>query len=75
MFYAPPSQREAMIIGFAMLGPDISGEPYRQDDFEFMKAVTTQAAVQIKDIRLTKELMTAKEVEAFSKMSSFITMI
>lgn len=60
------------IIGFMMLGPDISGEPYRQDDFEFLKAVTTQAAVQIKNIRLTKELMTAKEVEAFSKMSSFI---
>lgn len=59
-------------MGFVLLGPDISGEPYIQDDFEFLKAVTTQAAVQIKSIRLTQDLMAAKEVEAFSKMSYFI---
>lgn len=60
------------IVGFILQGKDLSGEPYRQDDFELLKAVTTQAAVQIKNIRLAQELMTAKEIEAFNRMSSFI---
>lgn len=60
------------IIGFILQGEDMSGEPYREDDFELLKAITTQAAVQIKNIRLTQELMTAKEIDTFNKMSSFV---
>lgn len=60
------------IIGFILLGEDISGEPYRQDDFQLLTAVASQTAVQVKNIRLAQELMTAKEVEAFHRMSSFI---
>lgn len=60
------------IIGFTIIGPDMSGDPYMEDDLEFLKAVTTQAAVQIKNIRLAEEILEAREVEAFSKMSSFI---
>lgn len=60
------------IVGFILQGEDLSGEPYRQDDFEFLKAVTTQAAVQIKNIRLTQELLNVKEVEAFHRLSAFV---
>lgn len=60
------------IIGFILQGEDQSGEPYRQDDFEILKAMTTQAAVQIKNIKLTKELMDEKEMETFHRMSTFI---
>lgn len=60
------------VVGFILQGGDLSGESYRQDDFEFLKAITTQAAVQIKNIWLTQELIIAKEIDAFSKMSSFI---
>src|SRR3989304_4014324 len=60
------------VVGFMLQGRDLSGESYRQDDFEFLKAVTTQAAVQIKNIWLTQELVTANEVDAFTKMSTFI---
>ena len=60
------------VVGFILQGRDLSGESYRQDDFEFLKAITTQAAVQIKNIWLTQELIIAKEIDAFSKMSSFI---
>ncbi len=59
-------------VGFVMLGPDHTGEPYIEDDLEFLKAVTTQAAVQIKNITLTTEILAAREVEAFSKMSYFV---
>jgi signal transduction histidine kinase len=67
-----PLLADSDIIGFMLLGRDISGEPYREDDFELLRAVTTQAALQINNIRLTQELMAAKEIEAFHRMSSFI---
>jgi len=60
------------LIGFILQGEDISGNDYLEDDFELLKAITTQAAVQIKNIWLARELMGAKEVEVFHRMSSFI---
>lgn len=61
------------LIGFILQGEDISGEAYRQDDLDFIKALATQAAVHIKTLRLTQEVLAFKEVEAFGRMSSFIT--
>lgn len=60
------------VVGFALLGPDRAGARYIQDDNELLKAISTQAAVQIREIRLLEELTATKEIEAFSKMSSFI---
>ena len=60
------------IIGFVLQGEDFSGEPYRKDDFELLSAITTQAAVQIKKIGLAQDLMAAKEIEAFHRLSTFI---
>lgn len=60
------------VTGFLLLGPDRTGARYIQDDNELLKAVSTQAAVQIKEIMLLEELTAAREMEAFSKMSSFI---
>ena len=48
------------IIGFVLLGEDIAGESYGHDDFQLLKAISTQAAVQIKNIRLINELMSIK---------------
>lgn len=59
-------------VGFAVLGSDISGEEYRQDDFDILKAMATQAAVQIKNIRLDQDIMSLKAMEGFSKASAFI---
>lgn len=60
------------VMGFVLLGNDRTGTRYIQDDNELLKAVSTQAAVQIREIRLLEELTATKEMEAFSKMSSFI---
>ncbi|MEE8422974.1 MAG: XrtA/PEP-CTERM system histidine kinase PrsK [Thermodesulfobacteriota bacterium] len=60
------------IIGFILQGEDSTGEPYIQNDFEILKAMTTQAAVQLKNIRLAQDLIAAREVEVFHRMSSFI---
>jgi putative PEP-CTERM system histidine kinase len=60
------------IVGFVLLGRDLSGENYSEDDFGFLKALTTQAAVRIRNIMLSDDLLHAREVEAFHRMSSFI---
>ena len=60
------------IIGFIFLGREVSGEEYVENDFEILNALATQAAIQIKNIRLGNDLINAKEVEAFSKISYFI---
>jgi len=60
------------VIGFILQGEDRGGEPYREDDFDILKAMTTQAAVQIKNIRLAQDLMDEKELETFHRMSTFI---
>ncbi|HHL40647.1 MAG TPA: PEP-CTERM system histidine kinase PrsK [Deltaproteobacteria bacterium] len=60
------------LLGFTLQQPDLSGEEYRQDDFDILGAFTAQAAVQIKNAILTDDLMDMKAVEGFHKMSSFI---
>lgn len=67
-----PLVADQEVIGFIMQGPDRSSEPYIQDDFEILTAMSTQAAVQIKNITMAQELMAAKEVDTFSRISTFI---
>lgn len=59
-------------VGFILQDADLSGESYGQDDFDLLKALTTQAAVQISNLRLTQDIMNVKEMEAFNKFSAFI---
>ena len=59
------------LIGFILQGEDISGEPYRKDDLDLLKAIASHAANRIKAISLTQELLTAREAEAFHQVSSF----
>lgn len=59
------------IIGFILQGKDISGEPYRKDDFDLLRAIASHAASHIKNIRLTQEILAAREAEAFHEVSSF----
>ncbi|MBI5236565.1 MAG: PEP-CTERM system histidine kinase PrsK [Deltaproteobacteria bacterium] len=59
-------------VGFILQGADLSGEGYGQDDFDLLRALAAQAAVQIRNLRLTQDLMRVKEMEAFNKFSAFI---
>lgn len=60
------------IIGFILLGSDISGENYGTDDYELVTALLAQVARQIKSIWLSQELIAAREMEAFNKISMFV---
>ena len=59
------------LIGFILQGEDLSGEPYRKDDFDLLKAIASHAADRISNIHLTQELLASKEAEAFHHVSSF----
>ncbi|MCR4286644.1 MAG: PEP-CTERM system histidine kinase PrsK [Deltaproteobacteria bacterium] len=70
--FSAPLTADNELIGFVLLGPDISGEPYIRDDSELLNALAAQSAIQIRNIRLAEELVTSREVEAFSRMSAFV---
>ncbi len=59
------------LVGFILQGEDISGEPYRKDDFDLLNAIAGHAAERIRNIHLTHELLASKEAEAFHHVSSF----
>ena len=67
-----PMEAAGELVGFILQGEDMGGESYMVDDFELLKALSTQAAVQIKNIHLAQDLSTAKEVEMFHRMSTFL---
>ena len=59
------------LIGFILQGEDLSGKPYRKDDFDLLKAIASHVADRISNIHLTQELLASKEAEAFHHVSSF----
>ncbi len=67
-----PMEAAGELVGFILQGKDIGGEPYRNDDFELLSSFSTQAALQIKNIRCAEDLSTAKEIEMFHRMSTFV---
>lgn len=60
------------IAGFMLLGKKRGGAPYEGPDLRLLRAVATQAAVQVMNIRLSEDLMDMKETELFSRASSFV---
>lgn len=59
-------------IGFILIGPDMCRSPYCQDDLDLVRAVASQAGLQIKSVWLAEDVAAAKEAELFHNMSSFI---
>lgn len=60
------------VVGLILLGPDVSGAPYCADDVDLLRALSTHAASQIRNIMLRDQLSAARESEVRHRMSSFI---
>ncbi|MBW7956443.1 MAG: GAF domain-containing protein [Deltaproteobacteria bacterium] len=60
------------LIGFLTVGEEAGGRPYSSNDLDLLRAVAAQSAVQIKNLRLSQDLLEVKEADAFSRMSSFV---
>ena len=58
-------------LGYAILADRVNGRPYTIEEFELLKCIADQVAATLQNLRLTDELMQAKELEAFQTMSAF----
>jgi len=58
-------------LGCAILADRVNGLPYSIEELELLKCIGDQIAASLLNLRLTDELMLAKELEAFQTMSAF----
>jgi len=67
-----PLIANSRLIGFITIGPDMTGKPYVQNDYELLKAIGNQVAYQLLNAQLADELASAKELEVFHEVSTFV---
>jgi len=60
------------LVGVIFLGRKMTGEAFAPDDIDLLKAAAAQIASAIKNAALSLELIKAKEMEVFHRLSSFI---
>jgi putative PEP-CTERM system histidine kinase len=58
-------------IGVVILADRVSGVPYTVEELDLLKCMGDQIAVGLLNLRLTEEVMRAKELEAFQATSAF----
>jgi putative PEP-CTERM system histidine kinase len=58
-------------IGVAILADRVGGVPYTVEELDLLKCMGDQIAVGLLNLRLTEEVMQAKELEAFQAISAF----
>jgi putative PEP-CTERM system histidine kinase len=58
-------------LGCAILADRVNGLPYTIEELDLLKCIGDQVAASLLNLRLTDELMLAKELEAFQTMSAF----
>ena len=58
-------------IGLAILADRVGGIPYTVEEMDLLKCIGDQVAVSLLNLRLTREIMRGKELEAFQTISAF----
>lgn len=58
--------------GFILAGKKQGRAGYTEYDLRLLRAIATQAALQVKNIRLSDDLLDMKESDLFNRMSSFV---
>jgi putative PEP-CTERM system histidine kinase len=59
-------------LGLLALGPRIAGQPYEQEELLFIGAVAQQCAASVLTMRLTQEIIRARETELSQLYSTFL---
>ncbi len=70
--YCTPLIYGGEIVGFITLSGRIDGVPLSGEDFSLLKTIADQIAGSILSIRLSEQLRTAKQMEAFQTVSTFL---
>ncbi len=58
-------------MGLAILADRVGGIPYTVEELDLLKCIGDQVAVSLLNLRLTREIMRGKELEAFQTISAF----
>ncbi len=58
-------------LGLIILGDRIGGVPFSGQDFDLLKCVGDEIAASLLNLRLSRKLLQARELEAFQTMSAF----
>jgi putative PEP-CTERM system histidine kinase len=58
-------------IGIVVLADRVDGVPYSPEELDLLRCVGAQVSATLLNLRITYELMQAKELEAFQTMSAF----
>jgi putative PEP-CTERM system histidine kinase len=59
-------------VGLVLMGRKATGEEYLGDDIDLLRSASVQIAGAIVNVRLSQELVKAKELEVFHRFSSFV---
>jgi len=60
------------LLGVVVLGRNLGGFDYDDEDYELMKTLARQGAYAIEKTRLAAELAEAREMEAMGKLTAFV---
>jgi putative PEP-CTERM system histidine kinase len=58
-------------IGLLLLADRVGGVPFTAEEFDLLACVADQLAASLTNVRLAREIMAAKEIQAFQTMSAF----
>jgi putative PEP-CTERM system histidine kinase len=59
------------LMGFMILGDRVNGVPFSIEDLDLLQCMANQLAGNLLNIRLSQQLMQAREMEAFQTISAF----
>ncbi len=66
-----PLLGKGQFLGMLIIGDRVNGIPFSVEDFELFKSLGSQAASGLLNLQLTRQLLQAREMEAFQTMSAF----
>jgi putative PEP-CTERM system histidine kinase len=69
--YCAPLTTNRELIGLLTLDQRTTEEPFSMEDFELLKTIADQVAASLLNLRLSQQLVKAKEMEAFQALSTF----
>ncbi|MBP1714224.1 MAG: zraS 6 [Deltaproteobacteria bacterium] len=70
-----PLKAGERLLGAISVGERVGHQPFSTEDFELLKTITDQTAASLLNRKLSEELLEARELEAFQKLSPFCSMI
>jgi signal transduction histidine kinase len=65
------SARKVELLGVMVIGDRVNGLPLSIEDLDLLKCVGDQVAANLLTLRLSQQLLRARELEAFQTMSAF----